>query len=417
MPAKTRLFRRALGSSALLAAAILAGCSGSTGFNRDGGKDNLPPPVVERPAPPPSASAAPSMPASDTRVGQFAAGLEADLATLGQKIAAEQGQLQALFNSNTQSVEIYYGTLAAIQARLHLGTVENNPVLIEQWNEAQAALDQIAWNNNDLDQLVESLINDAAAINEVRREVQTAGGDPAGSSFDREVLMRLEREATAQLTLVDRLQQESLSALSRQASLVRVQREELASLQDAIRIGDLADTDIATAGVGQMAQPEPTPPESAPAEPLPPEPPSPAAAAPPPEEETEPAVQAEDPAPEPPAQEVAALPLDDVKMLPLVIIRFDRPNVVYEGPLERAIRKTLENNPNTQFNLVAVFPPRDDEAALLQAESASWQFAQSVFRSLTEIGVAPEQIEMRTQLKEAAKSNEVHIYVAAPQTL
>ncbi len=403
-----------------LAAVLLSGCNGNPGFLGGGSKDNLPAPVVEWPAEPEAAAAElQSVPSSGTRVGQYATGLQAQLANLQSEIAMQQADIQTLLSANAANVEIFYGTFAAVEARLHLGTLPNNPVLIEQWNEAQAALDQIAWNVRDLDLLIESLIGQANTINNVRREVQILGGDPEGNARDRDNLMRVESDATATLNLIDRLQQEALYAMGREASFVQVRRGELTTLQDAIRVGDLADTTIATAAVPSrtVKSPEPKLEASQPAPPAPDLAVEPAQERPQQESQQSAAPTAPAEPVEPPAkQQVAAVDMDAIKSLPLVIIRFDRPSVVYEGPLERAIRKTLAEDPKTQFNLVAVFPPREDEAALLQAESASWQYAESVFRSLTEIGVAPEQIEMRTQVKDAAKSNEVHIYVS-PKTL
>ncbi len=389
-------------------AVALAGCNGASG-RLGGGRANkeLPLPFVERPAGPTSWQAIQS---SGTRVGQYATGLQAEFLTIQRSIRTQQAELQTIFNSNAKNVEIFYGTNAAIEARLHLGTLPNNRVLIEQWNEAQAALDQIAWNIRDLDRLVELLIGDANAINSVRRKVQTLGGDSEGNARDRDNLMRLEGDATAALNLINRLQQESLYVMGRESSFMQVRRPALATLQESIRAGNLADTVIATATVPQQREPSPqtnsvpTPAESVVSERS--------------VITQEPALQQETvsrvPTEQEAEQQVSGIDVDAITSVPLVIIRFDRPNVVYEGPLERAIRRTLAKDPNMQFNLVAVFPPHDDEAALMQAESASWNFAQSVFRSLTEkIGVAPEQIEMRTQIKDAAKSNEVHIYVSA----
>lgn len=391
------------------AALALASCNGSGPLNGGNVERGLPPPVFEWRAAPETVSArAGNRENTGTRAGQFAAALQAQVSDLQAVIEKKHSELQSIFNSTAQNVEIVYGTMAAIEARLHLGTLPNNPVLIEQWNETQASLDQIAWNVRDLDPLIASLMDDAAAINDVRRQIQSLGSDPESGARDQETLLQLDRSARAAITLIDRLRQDSLESIRRDASFVQARQAELAGLQNAIRAGDTAEFAVTSTGAPPEANSTRSTPATGLEQPAASEP-APATAKTPPQPRKRPAELG----PPSVSQRTAALMSEPVAGLPLAIIRFDRPGVVYEEPLQRAIEKRLAEDPNTQFNLVAVFPPRDDEADLMQAEAASWQYAQAVFRSLTEIGVAPEQIEIRTQVRDAAKDNEVHIYVSA----
>ena len=379
----------------------LASCNGSGPWNGGNVEQGLPPPVFEW-------RAAAEMGNTGTRAGQLASALQSQLSNFQAGIEKKQSELQSIFNSTAQNVEIFHGTMAAIEARLHLGTLPNNPVLIEQWNEAQAALDQIAWNARDLGRLIESLVDDAAAINDMRRQIQKLGSDPESGARDRDNLLKLDRSAGAAINLIDRLRRDSLESISRETSFVQARQVELAALQNAIRAGDLIESAVTSAG----APPDANSTRSTSATDLE----QPAASKPPPVTAKPPPQPRKRPGEREPAnvsQQTAALVSKPVNSLPLVIIRFDKPGVVYEGTLQRAIQKRLAEDPNTQFDLIAVFPPQDNETDLMQAEAASWQYAQAVFRSLTEeIRVAPEQIEMRTQIRDTAKSSEVHIYVS-----
>ena len=56
--------------------------------------------------------------------------------------------LQAIRVTTAQNAAAYYGTVAAVQARLQVGTTPGNPILQQQWAQAQAQLDTL---NLDID--------------------------------------------------------------------------------------------------------------------------------------------------------------------------------------------------------------------------------------------------------------------------
>ena len=58
-------------------------------------------------------------------------------------ILHQNQELQIIRRTTTQNAQRYHGTVAAINARLQLGTTPGNPVLVSQWNTAQAELDRI----------------------------------------------------------------------------------------------------------------------------------------------------------------------------------------------------------------------------------------------------------------------------------
>jgi hypothetical protein len=96
---------------------------------------------------------------------------------------------------------------------------------------------------------------------------------------------------------------------------------------------------------------------------------------------------------------------------PLVIIRFDRPDVPYQQVLYTAVKRALERRPNATFDLVAVSPNRDDEAQLKTVTNRAERDAEDVFRTLSSMGLPPERVRMSAMTSSEVATNEVRIFV------
>ena len=74
---------------------------------------------------------------------------------------------------------------------------------------------------------------------------------------------------------------------------------------------------------------------------------------------------------------------------PLVIIRFNQPNVNYEQALYTAVNKVLQNQPNATFDLVAVSSVNGGTAKAALNANETRRNAQNVLRSLVAMGLPP----------------------------
>src|SRR4051794_17367598 len=93
--------------------------------------------VTMAPLPGSSAGAFGSGQSSGTYVGQKVDQLRTDLVRLQSSVADHQAQLRQVRDDALQNGQRYYGNMAAINARLQIGTTPGNPNLVAQWNEAQ----------------------------------------------------------------------------------------------------------------------------------------------------------------------------------------------------------------------------------------------------------------------------------------
>jgi hypothetical protein len=99
---------------------------------------------------------------------------------------------------------------------------------------------------------------------------------------------------------------------------------------------------------------------------------------------------------------VTAASLGDKK--PLVKIVFDKADVQYEPALYQALSVALQRRPDAMFDLVAVAPEGGNP-------SAAQRNADTVFQSMTNMGLPAERVAMGSIAANDAKTPEVRIYV------
>ena len=97
--------------------------------------------------------------------------------------------------------------------------------------------------------------------------------------------------------------------------------------------------------------------------------------------------------------------------MPLVTIRFDRPNVNYEPALYAAIKSALDRRPNAVFNVVAVSPVGSTPGQQALAASTAKRNADSVLRSLTNMNLPASRVNVSSTTSNAATGGEVQVFV------
>src|SRR6202008_2136567 len=87
---------------------------------------------------------------------------------------------------------------------------------------------------------------------------------------------------------------------------------------------------------------------------------------------------------------------------PLVVVRFDRPNVDYQQILYAALNQALQNRPSASFQVVAVAPNRGNAASVQNAQSTARRHAEAVMRSMTDMGVPATRVGVASTTDPAA---------------
>jgi hypothetical protein len=320
--------------------------------------------MAPAPAPAATAATAPATPipatAGGTIVGQKASQIAADLDRLKGTINVQRGQKQQITQQVIADSETYHGTLAAIEAHLQLGTTPGNPVLTRQWSEAQNELDRINSDVLQMNRLSSEVGNDASLAAFMLDSVRAARSLTGGLDEDFRRLSLLEDDTNATTVQIDRLLGELSTDIQRQQQYVASARSDLNVLALAIKNGQLYGSTLS--GTRSSAVP-------------------------------------------------MAPTMASTGDRPLVVIRFDRPNVSYENALYTAVKGALDRRPTAGFEVVAVSSTGGSAGSAAISETSSRRNAESVLRSLTQMGLTADRVRMSTATSPTAGNGEVDVYV------
>lgn len=347
--------------------------SGKSKPAADSAQAAAPAPVSTQPAPPPKLNSgnfqpvavAPGKP-TGTAVGKKIDDMRKELVTLEGSIATHNSQLQALRSQTASNAQQYQQLVGTINAKLQVGTTPGNPILVNQWTQAQSILEKIDGDVSSMNSLGTASSSDSSLAAYLLEATRATYGLSGAVDEDHRQLAILEDEVNKTAVTIDRLLNELSEDTSRQALYLSRERSNLATLSVAVKNGELFGNSLANRAYSSAAPIASTA----------------------------------------PSNRVAGL----AGRRPLVVIRFDRPNVEYEQALYTAVRQALARKHDAEFDLVAVAPSRAAAQNPLSANQAR-KNADAVMRSLVNMGLPPDRIALSATTSNVADSNEVHLYV------
>jgi hypothetical protein len=314
--------------------------------------------------------------ASATVVGQRVARMREDVQRLQSGVSGNNQALQQLRAETVQTSARYFTLVGGINARLQVGTTPGNPILQSQWQEAAQELDRISAEIGRMTTLSNQVSADAALAAFLLESVRAAYGLSGAIEDDHRSLAVLEDEVNRTVVSIDRMLNELSEDVSRQSAYISRERSNLSTLALAIKNGELYGT-----GLGNRAF---------------------TAAAADPASQTS-AARGGQP------QRAAAAPSADSR--PLVVIRFDKANPTYEQALYTAINRALERKPDARFDVVAVAPSKGTQAQVALAASNSKKNAETVMRSLTNMGLPADRVKLSSKSSGTVQNSEVQVFV------
>lgn len=261
IPASNRLKKGLVLGFALAAALSLAACSDID--DMFGGGDET---AAADTAAPPDAGAAPSAaaaapmsapvsagaapvatitpvtidngPDTGTAVNKTIQSLRAQVSGLQQKLAANSGRLADLRNQGAGAAGSYQEAKAHITTRLQIGTTRGNPELVAEWNTAQGQLDALSANVNALNTLGTDVTNDSSNAHYALNQISATFNVSGAVDEDHRQLQLLEDQTSQTIVMIDRLLSEVSDAIQRQTAYVATERANLTTLSSAIKNGD-----------------------------------------------------------------------------------------------------------------------------------------------------------------------------------
>ncbi len=306
-----------------------------------------------------------------TFVGQKVVSFRQELTHMQETIRTQNDQLQAIRNKTIQDSNAYHGNVASMRARLQVGTTPGNPILMNRWESAQAQLNTI---NDDIvlmNQLAQMISVNHSTASYLLDSVMASFALPGAVDEDHQQLRILEDETQQTVVLIDRLLNELGSDIRRQQAYVNNEKGNLGSLAVAIKNGQLFGGRVtgtysspgSYGGHGMGG------------------------------------AQGADR-----AQMASLSPMEITARTPLVVIRFDRPNIQFEDALASAAQAALQRNPDAVFDVVAVAPT-------VTGSGAASRNAGQVADTLVEMGVPPARVNLSAASAPGAGANEVRVFV------
>lgn len=283
--------------------------------------------------------------------------------------ASEQysGQFRGIRNETQQNTQRYHATVAAINSRLQVGTTPGNPILIQQWNTAQQQLETMSGDVTKMSALINQVAGESAAAGYLLDTTRAAYSLSGAIEEDHKQLSVLADDVSRTKVAIERVLAELTEEVTRQSDYLSTERRSLTTLSLAIKSGNMSNV-ASSGGSGTSAAPRTAVSGAAPA---------------------------------------AAKPANLAARRPLVVIRFDRPDVEYQQALYNAVNRALERRPQAMFDLVAVAPSRGSA----NSTSTAQRYAENVLRSLSNMGLPANRVSMSARSSAEAQTSEVHLYV------
>jgi hypothetical protein len=293
-----------------------------------------------------------------TQVNKTIQSIRAQIQGLQQKIGSSAARLAQLRGEGAGAAQAYQSSKARITARLQIGTTRGNPELVAEWNNAQASLDSLSGNINSLNALGTDVTNDSSGAHFALNQIAATRNVSGAVDEDHRQLALLEDETSQTIVLIDRLLKEISDNVQRSTAYAANERSNLTVLSNAIKSGELYGALTTPVASGAMT-----------------------------------------------SQQLASAGS------PLVVIKFDRPDVDYQQILYAALNQALQARPSAGFEVVAVSPSKGNAASVQIAQTTARRQAQDVMRSMTDMGVPATRLGVASTTDPAAGGNEVRVFV------
>ncbi len=314
--------------------------------------------------------------------------LEGELNNLQGKVSTLSGNLNNVRQQNEGKAAEYYAAVATINTQLQAGTTPGNPRLTSRVSQAEANLENLGSTLPQLNQLSSDAATASSEAAFLLEAARAAYGLSGAVEEDHVRLEQLEDATNATAVLIERVLNNINDDITRTTAYMASERNNLRTLALAVSNGDLYGKSLANRPFSSSAGTFGAP-----------------AAAADGGMQASPASFGTSAVSAPPPAPALSGPR------PLVKIKFDRPDVNYEQPVYMAVNDALQRYPNARFDLVAVHPTKGNAAQVAIESTKARRNAEKVLRTLTQMGLTMDRIDLSNSESPEAASNEVHLYI------
>ena len=215
--------------------------------------------------------------------------MRGDLSKLSARIRELNKRMLGYRDETAASSQKYHALMAQMNAKLQTGTTPGNPTLVNQRKEGQQQIEVVAANISNLNDVSGDVDAEAGTASWLLDSVRATYTLSGAVDLDHVRLRALEDEVNQGVVLIDRLLNELSADVSRQTTYVSNERHNLQLMSLAIKNGELYGSSLLNRAFSQNLART--------------------------------------------AARVQSSPTPQSTDRPLVVIRFDRPNVPYQRAL------------------------------------------------------------------------------------
>jgi len=309
-------------------------------------------------------------PRIDTLVGRKVQEMYQELQALQAEVNKHDSHLTNLQMQGDSIAGAYYSMTGELSARLQSGTTPGNPEMLDMWNSAGEQLDKLSAQSKDLSRLSNDIANTASKGAFLNDSTRATFGLSGAVEDDHTNLTALEDMVNQGIVRINRMLNVVNDEINRRNAYLRTERLNMQTMSVAIANGELYGQSMSSRLFSRVADTA---------------------------DERDPAAS------------FNAAPVPSKR--PLVIIRFDRPNVQYQQPLYTALSQAMEKYPGAQFDVVAVSPASRNPAEQALSSSDARRNSENVLRTMTQMGVPTNRISMGSETRPNIGASEVHLYI------
>jgi hypothetical protein len=323
-----------------------------------------------------------------TMVGGKIENLNRDLFALQSNVGRLSERLNAIEYKGKNIAAGYYANVATINTALQTGTTPGNPRLVQNLDTAQLNLDTLSNNVANLNSLAVEIADGASKASYLLNTVRSTYNLTGAVEEDHARLAQIEDQVNSSVVSIDRLLNEVNDDMSRTTAYLATERNNMRTLALAVTNGDLYGGSLANHPFSRAPQSALYQQSSY--------------------TQNAPMAGTSGMTATPMAQP-AVMPSAPTR--PLAKIRFDKPNVNYEQPIYNAIQNAMARYPNGRFELIAVHPTSGNAAQAAIESTRSRRNAERVLRTLTQMGISLNKIDLSYAPSAEARSSEVHLFL------
>ncbi len=302
-----------------------------------------------------------------TYVGERIIEMREEYSNLDSDINSRLVQFEKLKADGIMSAEVYHSTVAAISARLQIGTTPGNPILLDQYEKAQTELAEVGSQGQQIVDLGNKIALLSARVSYLKDQTRSAKRLRGAVDEDHRKLSSLQDDIKRRTVDIARLLENLNETVRRRDIYLAAERRRLTLLANAISVGESFGL-----GLGTLNSISP------------------------PDEEGNSNLQERS--------------SDNVSGNPIAVLRIKGESIKYNQGLYGAVSAALERLPDARFTLVAVSSSVGNASEKAERAANAREKAGKVVSSLISMGMPADRLNVTEVAIAEVEDTEVRVY-------